>query len=45
MKLIAMFAILGMSIFSASSVYDFKINSLDGKLIDLAQYKGKTLLI
>jgi glutathione peroxidase len=45
MKLIAMFAILGMSVFSASSVYDFKINSLDGKLIDLAQYKGKTLLI
>jgi glutathione peroxidase len=28
-----------------NSVYDFKINSLDGKQIDLAQYKGKTLLI
>jgi glutathione peroxidase len=27
------------------SIYDFKINSLDGKLIDFAQYKGKTLLI
>lgn len=30
---------------SATSVYDFKINSLDGKLIDFSQYKGKTLLI
>jgi glutathione peroxidase len=30
---------------SPTSVYDFKINSLDGKQIDLAQYKGKTLLI
>lgn len=30
---------------SDSSIYDFKINSLDGELIDFAQYKGKTLLI
>jgi len=30
---------------SASSLYDFKINSLDGKAIDFSQYKGKTLLI
>ena len=30
---------------SPSSIYDFKVNSLDGKLIDFAQYKGKTLLI
>ncbi|MBS1949928.1 MAG: glutathione peroxidase [Bacteroidetes bacterium] len=29
----------------ASSVYDFKMNSLDGKSIDFSQYKGKTLLI
>lgn len=28
-----------------SSLYDFKINSLEGKEIDFAQYKGKTLLI
>jgi glutathione peroxidase len=26
-------------------VYDFKMSSLDGKVIDLGQYKGKTLLI
>src|SRR6188472_2623256 len=30
---------------SASSLYDFKVNSLDGKTIDFSQYKGKTLLI
>ena len=28
-----------------SSIYDFKINSLDGQLVDFVQYKGKTLLI
>jgi glutathione peroxidase len=27
------------------SIYDFKINSLEGKLIDFSQYKNKTLLI
>jgi glutathione peroxidase len=30
---------------SASSIYDFKINSIDGDPIDFAKYKGKTLLI
>lgn len=29
----------------ANNLYDFKINSLDGKLIDFSKYKGKTLLI
>lgn len=27
------------------SIYDFKMNSLDGKRIDFAQYRGKNLLI
>jgi glutathione peroxidase len=27
------------------SIYDFKIQSIDGKEIDFAQFKGKTLLI
>ncbi len=27
------------------SLYDFKINSLEGKVINFSQYKGKTLLI
>ncbi len=30
---------------SASSVFDFKMNSLEGKTIDLSQYKGKAILI
>lgn len=30
---------------SAGSIYDFKINSIDGDVIDFSQYKGKTLLI
>lgn len=29
----------------ANSIYDFKINSLDGKEIDFSQYKGHKLLI
>src|ERR1700712_3629733 len=28
-----------------SSVYDFKVNSIEGQTIDLSKYKGKTLLI
>jgi glutathione peroxidase len=31
--------------FFPSTIYDFKVNSLDGKEINFAQYKGKTLLI
>ena len=36
-----------MTIFAAPavSIYDFKINSIDGKEIDFAQFKGKSLLI
>lgn len=30
---------------ASDSVYDFKLNSIDGKLIDFADYKGKNLLI
>jgi len=32
-------------IMSATSVYDFKMNSIDGEPIDFARYKGKSLLI
>src|SRR5690606_25589924 len=28
-----------------SSIYDLKINTIDGKIIDFSTYKGKTLLI
>lgn len=28
-----------------ASIYDFKINSIDGTVVDFSQYKGKNLLI
>ena len=34
-----------MSMTSVASLYDLKVNSLDGKTIDFSKYKGKTLLI
>jgi glutathione peroxidase len=42
MKLISLVAILFLPM---TSLYDFKINSLEGKTIDFAHYKGKSLLI
>ena len=30
---------------ASSSIYDFKINSLEGEEIDFSRYKGKNLLI
>lgn len=43
MKFLILFLFL--MIQSASSIFEFKMNSLEGKTIDLSQYKGKTLLI
>ena len=41
------FLLISLLIFIApmDSIYDFKINSLEGELIDFSTYKGKTLLI
>jgi glutathione peroxidase len=39
------FSILFMITATATSLYDFKMNAIDGSVIDFAQYKGKTLLI
>lgn len=41
-KILTLFLILLMT---APSIYDFKINSIDGEEIDFAKYKGKNLLI
>jgi glutathione peroxidase len=38
-------SILVAFVMTSSSIYDFKLPALDGKVIDFAQYKGKTLLI
>jgi glutathione peroxidase len=43
MKAAILFTLLLMV--NATSVYDFKMTSIDGKLIDFSAYKGKTLLI
>lgn len=42
MKLIILLALL---LVPMTNLYNFKLNSLEGKQIDFAQYKGKTLLI
>lgn len=38
-------SVLMLAVGSPPSLYDFKINSIEGKTIDFSQYKGKTLLI
>ena len=38
-------AILFLLMLPIANLYDFKIDSIDGKQIDFNQYKGKTLLI
>lgn len=43
MKLFAL--LLFLMLMTTATLYDFKINSLEGKMIDFSQYKGKTLLI
>jgi glutathione peroxidase len=43
MKLLSLTLI--MAVLSINSIYDFKINSIDGKTVDFAAYKGKNLLI
>ena len=37
--------LLMLMVTTSDSIYDFKINSLDGQQIDFTKYKGKTLLI
>jgi glutathione peroxidase len=42
MKLLVAFILMT---FAAGSIYDFKMNSIDGSVIDFSKYKGKNLLI
>ena len=44
MKFILMALILGL-LSPAGSIYDFKLNSLEGRPVDFSAYKGKKLLI
>ena len=40
-----LFSVLLMITASNTTIYDFKMNSIDGELIDFAKYKGKTLML
>lgn len=43
--LVFSFGLASASAGDAKSVHDFSVKSIDGKKVDLSQYKGKTLLI
>jgi glutathione peroxidase len=43
MKLLTIF--LALTLFTANSVYDFKLKTIDGADFNLAQYRGKKVLI
>lgn len=45
MKTLSIILLMALTTLGGTSLYDFKMNSLDGKVIDFSQYKGKTLLI
>ena len=45
MKITALFLLLMAVLPAGGSLYDFKIKSLDGKMVDFSSFKGKTLLI
>lgn len=42
---LAVGVLLPLALMAASSVYDFTLNSIDGKPVSLADYKGKVLLL
>src|SRR5690242_11375625 len=42
---IALIALLVSSLITASSIYDFKVEGLEGGSIDFSQYKGKKIMI
>src|SRR5579862_3573582 len=44
-KLLAVLCLMSAAMFGASGVYDFTMNSLEGKPMPLADFKGKVLLL
>ena len=44
-KLLAFLCLLPAALFSASSVYEFNMNSIEGKPMPLADFKGKVMLL
>jgi glutathione peroxidase len=45
MKILTFITLMTLFTSSVNSIYDFKMNSIDGQEIDFKQYKGKNLLI
>lgn len=45
MKILSVLFLLSMAVTTSGTIYDFKVNSLEGAPIDFSVYKGKTLLI
>ena len=44
-KLVGVLALMSATLFGASSVYEFTLNSIDGKPLPLADFKGKVVMI
>jgi glutathione peroxidase len=44
-KLLAFLCLLSAALFGASGVYDFSMNSIEGKTMPLADFKGKVMLL
>ena len=42
---IALFALLASLVLTAATIYDFKVQGLEGGTIDFSQYKGKKIMI
>lgn len=42
---IALIALLVSTLLAASSIYDFKVEGLEGNQIDFSQFKGKKIMI
>src|SRR3954471_22360078 len=45
MKTLSLILLMSVLVSPVASIYDFKMNSIDGQVIDFAKYKGKNLLI
>lgn len=45
MKALSFILMIMMTVAAENSIYDFKINSIEGQVVDFSKYKGKTLLL
>src|SRR6202163_2851781 len=45
LRILTLLSLVAAVMFAASSVYDFTLNSIDGKAVPLADFKGKVVLL